>query len=181
MKGIDPDTKTVAEFREKVRQKMAESHERVRKDELRDRVGDTLVEKFKFDVSARQIELVAQRLAHQTHQMMHQMGHQHEENDELTANLMKSSMKKAERDVRLSYILEVVAKDQKIEVTDADVDARLEAIAKRANAPMSQVKAYYSQKPEDSDVTRLDRLRVDLVDEKSLDYVLSQVTIKDKG
>jgi FKBP-type peptidyl-prolyl cis-trans isomerase (trigger factor) len=90
-------------------------------------------------------------------------------------------MKKAERDVRLSYILEVIAQDQKFEVSDADVEAKLEAIAKRAGASVAQVKAYYSQKEQDSDVTRTERLKVDLLDEKSLDYALSQATIKDKG
>lgn len=181
VKSIDPDVKSVAEFREKVRAKMSESKERLQKDELKERMGDVLVEKFQFDVSPRQIEMVAHRLAHQTHQMMHQMGHKHDETDELHDNLLKSSMKKAERDVRLSYILEAIALEQKFEVTEADIEAKLEAIAKRANASVAQVKAYYSQKEQDSEVTRIDRLKVDLLDEKSLDYALSQATIKDKG
>ena len=180
-KSIDPDVKTLDELKAKIKEKFIEQKQRSQKDQLRDQIGDALVEKFKFEVSQRQVESFAHGLAEQTHRMMHQMGHHHEETEEHQRKLVEASMKKAERDVRLAYILENIAKDQKFEVTADELKSKMETTAKRTGLSLSQIQAYYASKDENENVSRMERLKIDILDEKSLDYAISQATIKNEG
>jgi trigger factor len=180
-KGIDPDVKNLDELKAKVKEKLTEQKKRMQHDQLRDQIGDALVAKFPFEVSPRQVESFAHNIAEQTHRMMHQMGHHHEETEDHQNKLIQASMKKAERDVRLAYILESIARDQKLEVTAEEIKAKMETTAKRAGISLSQVQSYYSAKDEGENVSRLERLKIDILDEKSLDYAISAATIKNKG
>jgi FKBP-type peptidyl-prolyl cis-trans isomerase (trigger factor) len=90
-------------------------------------------------------------------------------------------MKKATRDIQLSYLLQKIAKEKSFEVSDADIEKRLEETARKTGFSISQIKQYYGGKDEGSSVSRMDRLKIDILDEKSLDYALSKATIKNKG
>ncbi|MBN8554087.1 MAG: trigger factor [Deltaproteobacteria bacterium] len=180
-KAIDPDVKSLDELKAKIREKLIEQKQKSQKDQLRDQIGDALVEKFPFEVSRRQVESFAHGLAEQTHRMMHQMGHHHEETEDHQRKLIEASMKKAERDVRLAYILENIAKDQKFEVSPEELKSKMETTAKRTGLTLSQIQAYYASKDENENVSRVERLKIDILDEKSLDYAISQATIKNEG
>jgi len=127
------------------------------------------------------VEGLAEKLAQQTHQMMHQMGLPHDETEEHAKMLFESSLKKAERDIRLTYILEAISKEQKFEVSSEDIKKRFEDTAKRTGYSVTQIQSYYAAKEENETTSRMDRVKIDIQDEKSLDYALSQATIKLKG
>lgn len=177
-KSADESVQTLLELKLKIRAQLESTRERSALQQKRDAVGDALVEKHNFEVSKRQVLAMAERLAEQTHHMMHQMGMHHEETEEHAKALLDSSMKKAERDVRLTYILEAIARDQKFEVSPDDFKKRFEDTAKRTGYSVSQIQAYYAAKDEESTLSRMDRLKIDILDEKSLDYALSRATIK---
>ena len=177
-KLIDEKISSLSELKEKIRSTLQERAENSLVKSKRDAVGDALVAKNSFELSQRQVHQFAVRLAQEAHQMMHQMGVPHEENEENERQLLASSMKKAERDIRLSYILEAIAKQQKFEVTSEDIEKRLAETAKKTGYSIAQIKAYYSAKEENESLSRMDRLKIDVLDEKSLDYALSKATIK---
>lgn len=180
-KAADPKASSLSDLRTRIRQRLEEHHQQREKERTRDLIGDALVERHVFEVSPRQVEALAEKLAEQTHHMMHQMGLEHEESEEHFKSLMESSLKKAERDLRLSYILEAIGKEQKFEASDEDIQKRMEIAAARSGLSIAQVKAHYAAKDEGAARSRLDRLKSDVVDEKSLDYAASVATIKMKG
>ncbi len=180
-KSADSEVQSLLELKLKIRKQLESNREQALVKQKKEAVGDALVEKHPFLLSPRQIESLAERLAHQTHQMMHQMGLPHEENEEHAKALVESSRKKAERDLRLTYILEAIARAQKFEVTAEDVKTRMEETAKRTGYSVSQIEAYYATKDEEDSLSKIDRLKIDILDEKSLDYALSKATIKIRG
>ncbi len=180
-KAADPDAPTLLALRMKIREELKTQKEKAQKDKLKDLIGDALTAKYNFPVSQRQVASMAERLAEHTHHMMHQMGVEHEESEEHAKSLMEASLKKAERDIRLSYILEAIARAQKIEVTQDDLNARYAEVAKKSGLSVAQIKSHYASKEEGSEVPRVERLKLELQDEKSLDYALSRATIKIKG
>jgi trigger factor len=180
-KTLNPNASSVPELRELIKKDLQEQRARIRTNTLRERVGDALAEKYTFDVNQRQVETLAERLAHEAHHMMHQMNIKHEETEEHLHALQESSKKKALRDVRVSYLLQKIAKEQKIEVKAADFEKRFEETSKKTGYSVAQIKSYYAGEDKDSTLSRMDRLRIDILDEKSLDYALSKATIKNKG
>jgi trigger factor len=177
-KLIDEKVSGIAELKQKIRTNLEQRSEANLSKTKRDAVGDVLVSQNQFEVSQRQVEQFASRLAQEAHQMMHQMGVPHEENEENEKALLASSMKKAERDIRLSYILEAIAKQQKFEVSNDDLEKRMAETAAKTGYSIAQIKAYYSAKEDNESLSRMDRLKIDVLDEKSLDYALSKATIK---
>jgi len=180
-KQVDPEVQSLLELKLKIRKQLEDNAERSMIQKKRDAVGDLLVAKNPFEVSKRQVEGLAEKLAQQTHQMMHQMGLPHDETEEHAKMLFESSLKKAERDIRLTYILEAISKEQKFEVSSEDIKKRFEDTAKRTGYSVTQIQSYYAAKEENETTSRMDRVKIDIQDEKSLDYALSQATIKLKG
>jgi len=75
--------------------------------------------------------------------------------------------------VRGSLILEAVARQEGITLEDDDLDTKLAEIATMSNAPLETVKNYYA-KPE-----ARQGLLAQIIEEKTLTFLLSQSTIKD--
>ncbi len=176
-----PETPTLASLTDKIRAELAQQRERMRKKSLQDAVGDKLVDLHNFEVNERQLQTLAHQMAHEAHRMMHDMGVEHEENEENEKALHASSLKKAKRDIQLSYILQKIAEEQKFELVPDDFEKRFAETAAKTGYSVAQIKQYYASRDEDSPVSRLERLRIDILDEKSLDYALSKATMKNKG
>jgi len=71
--------------------------------------------------------------------------------------------------VKGTLILDVIADKEKIEVTDAEVNAAMAAMARSAGKKLEEVKKYY-----DSQESGTDNLRASLVEEKTLSLLLSK-------
>lgn len=179
--SVNPDFRTVQDLKDDIRKDLEAQRDRMKVTALRDQIGDLLVQNHPFEVSQRQIETTAAGLAEEAHHLMHRMGVQHEENEEHFKALHESSMKKAKRDIQLSYLLQKIARDQKFEVNASEIEARFEELAKRTGFSVPQIKQYYGTKEEGATFSRMERLKIDILDEKSLDYALSKATIKIKG
>jgi len=177
-KDADDSVKTLDELKEKIKKRLEVHREEDEKKQLLEKLGDELVKKHSMKISKRQVTQVAYQLAERTHKMMHKMGVKHDDNEKHQKELLEKSMGKAERDIQLAYILEAVASENKIEVSDGDVEKRLEANSKQAGLSITEIKAHYAAKEEGEQVSRLERLKMDIQEEKSLDYALTQATIK---
>ena len=71
--------------------------------------------------------------------------------------------------VKGTLILDVIADKEKIEVSDAEVNAAMAAMARSAGKKLDEVKQYY-----DSQEGGMDNLRASLVEEKTLSLLLSK-------
>ena len=82
----------------------------------------------------------------------------------------------AEKEVKKHLLVEAIAKKESIEVSDEDVEARIQEIAAEHEQSVEKVKADI-QKQEDG----LERFKTNLLRRKTLDFLLSQAKIKEKG
>ncbi len=180
-KGVDPQIESLEELKAKLKRHLEMQNEFNRKAKLREKIGDALVAKYPLEVSPRQVRMMAENLAQRAHHRLHQMGVKHEDTKEHFDALIASSMKRAERDIRLSYLLESIAEEQNIEVTEDDLEKRFQETAERTRLSLPQIRQYYSQHEEGSETPRIESLKIDILDEKSLDYALSAATIKNEG
>lgn len=181
--SINPDFKTLADLKEDLRKKLQDQKAFQAKKELREKIQDELLKLSDFEINQKQIEVIAERILEQTKQTMMNMGipATNFESEEALKSLREDSLTRAERQIRLAYILEAIAHEQKLEVSEDDLDNRLQETAKATGLSIEQVKGYYNAKEDGSSLSKMEQLKIDVLDEKSLDYAISKATIKSKG
>ena len=86
--------------------------------------------------------------------------------------MQEEMQKRAERKIRAGLLLAALAEQQKIEVTDDEVEAKLKEIADQGGKHVAKVRAEYQGE-------RRDSLRSQLLQNKLLEYLVSQATITD--
>jgi trigger factor len=95
-----------------------------------------------------------------------------EDYQQLESNLQEIS----ERDVKKHLLVEAVARKESIRVSDEEVEEKIKEIADQHEQSVEKVKADI-QKNQDG----LENFRANLLRGKTLDFLLSQATIKDKA
>lgn len=78
----------------------------------------------------------------------------------------------AERKIRTSLILESIAKQEGIEVNDAELEEELKNIAEKINQEIEKIKAYYAKE------NRLNLLKMQILEEKALAFLTEKAKIK---
>jgi trigger factor len=175
---INPKTKTVAEFKELLRAELTARAEQEYQSELRNRLSDRLIDQYVFDISPRHKQMTAERILRDHIQGLMKKGMNEEQIKTQSQQMMGEAAMVAERQIRLVYILEQIYRDAKLDVTDADVEERFQKISETTGISVAEIKSYYSQKDEGDDISRMDRIKMELLDQKSLDYALSKARIK---
>ena len=90
------------------------------------------------------------------------------------AKLRESFRPRAEKEVRDSLILEKIAEQEHLAVSDPELDERLQQMAAQLNQRAEALKNYYQKKE------GLENLRALMLEEKTLDFLLSKATITEK-
>ncbi len=81
--------------------------------------------------------------------------------------------KGAERAVRWAFLMQAIADAEQIEVTDADVDERIETIAREDGRPVSVIRGFFEQG------NQLDALRNSMLERRILDRVAELGTVEE--
>ncbi|MCP4501833.1 MAG: trigger factor [Deltaproteobacteria bacterium] len=144
------------------------------KAELQDACLMALIEANPFELAPAMVDSQAERLAaeklqrfprEQAQMLWQQMGEQ----------LKNDARDLATKQVRGGLILEQLNQDQKIEVSEEEIDAQFEEMAKTAETTAKKLKNIYKK----SD--RLDEVRHQLATEKALGFVLSKAKLEESS
>ncbi len=79
----------------------------------------------------------------------------------------------AERSVKRYLLLEAIAEQEGIEVTEEDLDRHLESMSERHNIEGARIRQMLSRSGQ------LDRIRSELLDEKVFDFLIEHASVKD--
>ena len=178
---VMPGAKSLDELKSKTREQLTAEFERARKQSLRETLSTALLNETSFPVSQRQLDFATESVYNDRIQALGRMGIPPQEVESRKDEVLKFAKNAAEREIRVSYVMDQIARDAKIEVNADDIENRLKEIATTGGHSLADVKNFYLQKEQDGSSPRLERLQMDLRDEKSLDYALSRVTIKNRG
>lgn len=129
------DFESLDELRDRIRSDLVEERERAAEAALRSSVMESLIARTNFEVPP---GIVERQLQHQISSFQREYG-QHVPEDVMRSQLGRMTEEgrpAAERRVREAFLLEAVAKARGVEVSDEDVDARIdEMAAERGVAP----------------------------------------------
>lgn len=165
--------KTIGEVREKTERRILEGKELREKQKLHDQILDQLIAKNKFDVPPSLVASELRYLLGHFAEELKERGEKIEDfKEEEKKKLVEDGRGHAETRVRGFLLLDAICKDANINVTNEEVDERIDAIAKGSGKPKAEVMAHYEKS------RLLPSLQTRILHEKALEFVLNQAKIK---
>ncbi len=162
------DFDTLDEYREDVKKKLAEKKQADLDNEYRDEVLKKAVENAEMDIPDVMIDDQARQLVNEQAQRFQQMGLSMEDYMKYTGqtveNLKDQMKEQAEIRIKNSLVLAAIAKKENIEITDDDVKAEIENMAKMYQMDTEKLEEYLSE-------TDRDNIRRDLAVQKAVELI----------
>jgi len=159
------------DLREELRDQLRLERQRLADDAVRERIEDKLLELTDFDVPEGLVErLVAQATERQRLALLYQ-GVPQDRLDEELRKQAPATREQSIRDCKLFFILERIADQEKIFVTESEVEQRIQAIALNYRRRPQDVRAELEEQG------RLDSLRRQMREEKVMDFLIQKANI----
>jgi trigger factor len=160
---------TLLELRARIRESLeAEAKKRVSQD-LDDQVLDRLIERNEVPVPPSMVEAWLQSGVQDLHQRAQQVGR--EASDADVAEYREAARPAIERQIKGMFLFEAVRRQEGIEVTDEDIDARVAEVAAEHGFDVDKYRQYV-QKGEEKD-----RIRHDILERRTYDFLLSRAEV----
>lgn len=166
---------TLEELKKDIKEKMQADNEEKAKTEIEENALEILRNNTTIDIPQSMIE---NEVENKVHDIEHNMKHQ---GISLEQYLQYSGMKMddfkieleegAKKDVKTRLILEAIIKAENIEVTDEDVDNKIEKMAKKYNRDVEEYKKTFNQ-------SYRNYFKENLKYEKAIDIITSNVKLK---
>jgi trigger factor len=165
---------TVEDLKKSVRKELLEQERQQVRREAREQVVDKLIEKNPFPVPPSLVDRQQDALVREMESYLSYQGVNPEEMGLDKKKMKKDMQERAERDVRATLLLDAVADKEKIEVTDSDIEAKLEEVAEQMGQNLAKIKSLYEDEQQRA------RLRHQLLQDKVLDFLLQPTTMNVK-
>lgn len=167
------DFQNLQDLKDRLRKNL-EEQKRAQADQVaKERLLDLLREKHSFSIPQSLIDRQVENLMARAELRLARQGMKLDSDSAETQKLRESLRPSAEKEVRGSLILEKVAEAEKIAVSDGELEQKLEQLAAQMNQRVEAVKSFYQKKD------RLGDLRAMMLEEKTLDFLLSQANVKE--
>ena len=166
---------TLDELKEKLRKQLLAEDEKEVQRELRDALVKELLKRNSFVVAPalveRQLDVMVQRA-----KLGMAMRGVDVRNLDLDEQRMRDDMRESANDeVRAAFLVDAIAEKEKVEVTEADLEKRLAEMATMRDKSVPRLKAELQKDG------RLEAVRHQLREEKTLDLLLSRAKITEKA
>ena len=169
---------TLEEYKNDIRTKLTEQKETEAKNALEDKAVAAVVDKSKMDLPEAMIETQCETMVEEFAQRIAQSGltmEQYLQFSGMTVDQLKDQVRpEATTRIQSSLVLEQIAKEENIEVTDADIDAEVEKMAKAYGMEADKLKEYMGDAEKES-------MKKDLAITKAVDLVMDNVKERAKA
>ncbi|MEN6466109.1 MAG: trigger factor [Syntrophaceae bacterium] len=150
------------------------------KADLRKNITDRLLESNQFEVPDAIVERQINIMLLNMQRRMVANGMDPKQSAEMVSGWRESARPEAVRQVKLSFLLEAIAKKESLAVGDEEMEESLKNIASRYGQDYEKVKKSYQES------NMLEELRAELLEQKTLDFLedrakITQVKKSDKG
>ncbi|MFH1798535.1 MAG: trigger factor [Candidatus Omnitrophota bacterium] len=164
---------SIDEVREELKSSLLERKESDAKAEMKNQIMEQLLKSHPFDSPGSMVARQYKVLVQKTENESREKGVDKETIGSNQKELEQKLLKEAENKVRLYFILDEIAKKEKIDVTEEETDKWLENLADSFKNPFEEVKKYYEKH------NLIEGLREQLREEKTLDFLLQEAKIAD--
>ncbi len=167
-----PDS-DLAGLRDRIRDDLAETYERESRAAVESQVLEQLLDNHEFDVPEGVVARAQQNLAEETAQRLVQQGYPESALKDMVPMLMADAAERADRNVRIEFLLEAISEAEGIEISDDQIMEQLNTVA---SASGKSPEALAARAREDG---TFEQVRHELRNRKALDQVVEYANIKD--
>jgi trigger factor len=168
------DYATLADLRQKVRQNL-EEQKRVQADQAaKDMLMNQLIAKNSFPLPNSMMERQIESLMARAEWRLASQGVKINPQDADRQKIRETLQPTAEKEIRSMLLLEKIAEREKISVSEEELGQRLEKMARELNQRPEALRGYYQKEG------RMEDLKAQMREEKTLDFLLSQAKITEK-
>jgi trigger factor len=160
------------DLRQKARDQLMAAKEDNERQRLKNEIADFLLEKTDLQVPDSQVEQEKNVIARNMVQRMAQQGLTRQQLEEQKDDLLKNAAESSVNRVKLMYILRSIADEENVEVGDEELETRVESMAAGYGMEKAQMKAELEKQ------NSLPRMRSEIRQDKTLDYLLEQAKVK---
>jgi trigger factor len=160
---------TLAEYKEDVAKHILDKKETVSKQEAQSNLLKAIIENATMDMPEPMVDLEAENMTYEFSQRIQTQGMKIEDYFRVTGqnmNTLKEQMKgQAIEKIKVRLVLEAIAKEENLEVSDEAVEAELVTMAEQYNMDLAVLKETIGDEEKDS-------IRQDMLNQKALDLVV---------
>ncbi len=171
-KELDEELAGIDALREKLRADLTETKEREAKEALHRSLIDALIERTEFEVPPGMIERRLQQQLKRAHDQLAQ-AMPHEELHARLREWSESWRPEAEREVREHLLLEAIATQQEIEISDAELDEHLESLARDQGLAPERLRSAYEEQGV------LEAVRAQMASDRALEILLAGAKVEE--
>ena len=162
------DFETLEDLKNRIREDMQTQSDQAARRRVEENIVDALIEKNEFDVPDSMVETYLDG-AVESYKREHQ-GHDHDIDEEA---IRADGRDHAVRGVKRYLLLDAIASQEGIEVTEADLDKHLETMSERHNIEGVRLREILGRSGQ------LDQIQSDLKVEKTFDFLIEKAKIED--
>lgn len=176
IRDISEDVDTVEAYRARLRAEMEQDASKHADQTFIDHIMEIVMKEARVDYSPRLLSEEMGRLYQQQEQMMQNSGFKLADYLRIMGMTERQYMahlrEPADQNIRRTFILDAISEKENIEVSDADVEARLQEIAERQHMELDEVRKIYSE-------DRLAELKDQIRLEKTEDLLRENAVVTD--
>lgn len=166
------DHQTIKDLREHLHRLIEERKKEEVRQLMKEKILEELTAKFSFSVPKSMIERQLWNFMARAELQLAKEGRRLENSGPEEEKLRETFRPLAEKAIRGSLILGKIAEIEKISVSESELDAHLEKLAKRLNRRVEVLKNLYQQK------NLLEETRQQVLEDKALDFLIEKAKIK---
>lgn len=166
------DVETVEEYKDSIRKQLEEKKEKQAKTKIENAAIEKLMESSEMDIPASMIEGQQESMLNEFKQQLSMQGMSFDMYSQYTGlneeTMLEQVKPEAEKRVKSRLVLEAVSKAENIEVSDEDVDKKLEEMAAMYGIEADKFKGYIGDKEKES-------IKKDIAVEKAADFIVANI------
>lgn len=166
------EVKSEAELRDKIRADLQKEQEQMEQVRLKNEITKYLLEKVDFSLPQSIVEHETELIARNMQERLAMQGGTKVQIEKERVNIIESARKNAEERVRVSYILQSIADEEKVEVSEDNMKERLQNMAARYGMTAAQLRSELQKRD------ALNNVKSEIRSDKTLDLLLEYAKIK---
>jgi trigger factor len=170
-KEVGEEFKSLAELREKIRERRTRQKEDARRGDLTDRLMAKLLENHPFEVPPRLVAFEIEALIKELENNLDRQGMTLESAGMTKEKLVAQYKEAAEKRVRGDFLLKKIAEKEEIKLENEDIEKGFQRIADQYNMPMGEVKKFFQSRNE------LLPFMSELLSEKILSFLIDHASV----
>lgn len=165
---------SLEEVRQEIRNNLGQGYDKRSEQELNEQIFSALIEKTSFELPQTMVDYELEHIIADTERSFATHNMNMEDAGLTREGLSKQYREVAEKQVRRHLILDKVIEQEKLELSEVELDAGFNDMAQSFGQPVEQIKAYY-----DTNADKIDLFKHTLLEKKAINLIIEGSNIEE--